>query len=762
MKFYKKVFLLTGLFVFFISSAFSKSESAVVNKKRPKVALVLSGGGAKGLAEIPLLEALEEEGIPIDMVLGTSMGSLLGALYSAGYSPKEIRRFMTELDLVSIISEWPQPVYRVPASAFSTSNDNYFSIPFSLMQAKFGAAPGFLGDQQILNLLSTYLSKVGDIEDFDELSIPYRAVAVDVSTGKEVFYKNGSLVRAVRGSMSLPGVWVPALMSDGTYVMDGGLQNNLPVQLARDCGADIIIAMDVASSIYKNPEEIDDLLSVGIQIFNLIISTNAVAQHKLADLLLIPDLSEFSTLDFSRPQAVIEAGELCVKNNRQAIHEIALQLQKQGVVLQKKDYDRVSTYSSLKAKKIERFVIKDISFTEKGPLPSESSFKKFIGKELDEKTALKLTDTLAKFRKSYHLASFSFEAKAGSDSEHCIVEITANHYRPRLSKMFFGGNPSAGFTNVSASNNKLRFYVVPDFTAGFHLVNDVELISHLYFGNTSGFDLSVLPYLVKWSDFSVYLDAGAGIAYGSLEPASNIAFDERLTDDDIGLYFHAGLQFRFIDEVTLSAGLRYDYTYLNSCDDNMNLPYIYFDSVLNTFEDELTDFKGIKIDALVKAGGYKEEVPFFSTEVMYRQVFELLRNRTALGIELKGANVHFPYQLNSGYGDFGGFFGMCGYPQFTYKRDFAIAGLSLNQKLFSPFGVPVHMILQAKAGIKDSYDPYKDNYAPSDTWFDGLHDIKQVIGGAGMYFVIKTPPGNIYFGASFNSNCSYTICAGLM
>ena len=264
MKAYKKVISFMTVLVLLSWNLHSQSGNGSASKKRPKVALVLSGGGAKGLAEIPLLEALEEEGIPVDMVLGTSMGSLLGSLYCAGYSPKEIRSFMTELDLVSIISEWPQPSLRVPAYALTTKNDNYFSLPFSLSQTKVGAAPGFLGDQKILNMLSTYLSKVGDIDDFDKLAVPFRAVAVDVSTGKEVVYKSGSLVRAVRGSMSLPGVWVPALMSDGTYVMDGGLQNNLPVRLAIESGADIVIAMDVASSVYKNPEEIDDYLSVGI------------------------------------------------------------------------------------------------------------------------------------------------------------------------------------------------------------------------------------------------------------------------------------------------------------------------------------------------------------------------------------------------------------------------------------------------------------------------------------------------------------------
>lgn len=761
MKVYKKVITILTVFIFLVWNLYSQSGNGSSSKKRPKVALVLSGGGAKGLAEIPLLEALEEEGIPVDMVLGTSMGSLLGSLYCAGYSPKEIRAFMTELDLVSIISEWPQPSLRVPAYAMSTKNDNYFSLPFSLSQTKVGAAPGVLGDQKILNMLSTYLSKVGDVEDFDKLAVPFRAVAVDVSTGKEVVYKSGSLVRAVRGSMSLPGVWVPALMSDGTYVMDGGLQNNLPVRLAVESGADIVIAMDVASSVYKNPEEVDDLLSVGIQIFNMIISTNAVAQHKLADLLLIPDLREFSTMDFSRPRQIIEAGELCVKNNRDAIHQIALQLEKQGVVLEKKDYDRVSTYDSLKVKTIEKFVIRDIGFKEKVPLPSEDRFKKFIGKKLDLATTEELVRLLDDLRMSYHLASFSFEAKAGSDDEHCTIEILANHYGYQLSKLFFGGNPSAGITNVH-NDSEVRFFVVPDFTAGVHLLGNVELLAHLSFGNTNEFDFSLLPYFAEWEDFSIRFDAGAGAYFGSLEPATNIIDEDRYTDDDKCFSVHGGLQFRFIDRITASAGIRYDYSYINSSDERISFPYLYFDGVFNTFNDDLTDFKGFKLEALVKGGGYGDGVPYYSFEIMYRHRFELLCNRTSLGFELRGANVHFPYELNSGYGDFGGFYGMCGYPQFTYKRDFAIAGITFNQKLFSIMGIPVHVIVQGKAGIKDNYDPYECRSEPSDAWFSGFDSYEQIIGGGALYFVLKTPPGNVYIGGSFNSNGQYTVSVGLM
>ncbi|MBO4404345.1 MAG: patatin-like phospholipase family protein [Treponema sp.] len=739
----------------FAASVYLPAQSA--HNKTPKVALVLSGGGAKGLAEIPLLEALEEEGIKPDMVLGTSMGALLGSLYAAGYSPKEIRETALSLDMVDIISEWPVPERRVPAYAFSTHNDNLAGFEFSLFDIKLGSAPGILGDQKILVLLDSLLAKVGGIEDFDKLSIPYRAVTTDVSTGKELILKSGSLVKAVRGSMSLPGVWVPARMDDGTYVMDGGLENNLPVRAAREMGADIIIAMDVASSIYTDPTSLDDLVSTGIQIFNLIISTNAVAQHKMADLLLIPHLEEFSTMDFSQPEQIILAGQKCVEENREAIHQIALMLKQKGVPVIPQSYDRESVYSQLPDRVVEKIKIKDISFKEKIPLPSEKEFAKFSGKPLDSTAHKKLSLLLEKLRTRYHLASLSYEVKNGSDENHCMLEIQANHYNQDLSKIFFGGNPALEATN-HANGSKFKVSAVTDFTTGFYITSPVELISHFSFGKTCSADFSVLPKIAKWHDASIHADAGCSFYEGSLGPKGSTSFS---TDDDLGFSAHGGIQFQYIDMITSSAGIKYDYNYLNKSASNFHLTYLYFDSIIRTLKNEHTDFSGFKVDLLFKSGKDQNGENLFSAQAQYRQKFELLYERTAVGLFLKGANVRSPYELNSGYADFGGTNGMCGYPTFTYQRDFFIAGIEFEQKLFSIAGLPVVLLLEGKAAIKDDYDPCTNEQSPDNDLFHGFEGFDSIIGGWGIYFAVKVSSFNIILGGSANSRGKYTVTVGI-
>ncbi|MBQ0040361.1 MAG: patatin-like phospholipase family protein, partial [Treponema sp.] len=236
---------------------------------RPKVALVLSGGGAKGIAEIPLLEAIEKEGIRPDMVLGTSMGALIGALYASGYTPKEIRETILSLNYFDILSERPMTMERVPPEAFSQRSNSDMALSFSIMEKRIGSAPGIIGDQKILCELNNHMSRVLAIDDFDRLPIPFRCVATDVSSGEAIVVKSGSVVEAVRASISLPAVFTPAPVGDGRYTMDGGLRNNLPVKLARDMGADIVIAMDVASVTDMDPKELTDMGSITEQLISL-------------------------------------------------------------------------------------------------------------------------------------------------------------------------------------------------------------------------------------------------------------------------------------------------------------------------------------------------------------------------------------------------------------------------------------------------------------------------------------------------------------
>lgn len=174
---------------------------------KPTVVLVLSGGGARGLAHIAVLEALEAEGIPIDMVLGASMGSLVGGLYSSGYTPKEIRRLLEETDLVGLFSEPALDTVRNQNTAFSYMHDHVFSLGFG--EKALGDGPSLIGDQKILELLGYLFAKYPNTIDFDDLPIPFRCVSADALTGERIVHESGSLVSAIRSSISIPLVFSP-------------------------------------------------------------------------------------------------------------------------------------------------------------------------------------------------------------------------------------------------------------------------------------------------------------------------------------------------------------------------------------------------------------------------------------------------------------------------------------------------------------------------------------------------------------------------
>ncbi len=255
---------------------------------KPTVVLVLSGGGARGLAHIAVLEALEAEGIPIDMVLGTSMGSLVGGLYSSGYTPKEIRRLLEETDLVGLFSEPALDTVRNQNTAFSYMHDHVFSLGFG--EKALGDGPSLIGDQKILELLGYLFAKYPNTIDFDDLPIPFRCVSADALTGERIVYESGSLVSAIRSSISIPLVFSPYPYEENRLVVDGGVVDNLPIALARSLGADIVIASDVNALQFQSYEELENLSAMAVQTVFLLTQEKATMQHPLADLLFLPDL----------------------------------------------------------------------------------------------------------------------------------------------------------------------------------------------------------------------------------------------------------------------------------------------------------------------------------------------------------------------------------------------------------------------------------------------------------------------------------------
>ena len=284
------------------------SSHAAEQAKRPRIGLVLGGGGAKGAAHIGVLKVLEELKVPIDYIGGTSMGALVASMYASGMSPEEIERTVTALDWDDLFTDSP------PRSEidFWRKRDDYTILSALELGVKNGSLRtplSVIAGQKTGLLFETILMPVSNITDFDKLPTPYRAVASDLETGDTVVLKSGRLADAARASMSVPGVFPPVEVN-GRFLSDGGIVRNLPVDVVRDMGADIIIAVDVGQNL-PSREKLVSPMAIANQMVDIMIKENVKTQIdelEKNDIFIHPDLGTISSGDFKRGKEAIERG----------------------------------------------------------------------------------------------------------------------------------------------------------------------------------------------------------------------------------------------------------------------------------------------------------------------------------------------------------------------------------------------------------------------------------------------------------------------
>ena len=276
---------------------------------RPKVGLVLGGGGARGAAHVGVLKVIEREQIHIDYIAGTSMGAIIGALYASGNSAAEIEEILRTIDWQLALSD------KGPRSAHSIAskkNDVEFAVSLEagLKNGKVGFPTGLLQGQQLELLLRRLYADVDHIRNFDELPIPFRAVATDLATMQPVVFNSGDLPTAVRASMSVPGAFEPVAYKD-MLLVDGGIVDNVPADVARAMGADVLIIVDVRTPL-SPASELNSIGAVLNQVINGLMA--AETDHVLStlgpdDILILPDLRSLKSSDFPGSPKAIPWGE---------------------------------------------------------------------------------------------------------------------------------------------------------------------------------------------------------------------------------------------------------------------------------------------------------------------------------------------------------------------------------------------------------------------------------------------------------------------
>lgn len=294
------------LIVVLLSFVFCQNLIAQTNDSitRPRVGVVLSGGGAKGFAHIGVLKVIEESGLPIDYIAGTSMGSIVGGLYSIGYSPETMIRLVKEQNWDAVMSD------AIPRKYISIDDkilDRHYLATFPFRNRKIEMKSAIYDGAMVNLLLARLTSPVYNIRNYSELSVPFLCVAADIETAEAYEMTRGNLQRSIRASMSIPFYFTPVEV-DGRLLIDGGMRNNFPVHNLRDKGLDIIIGVNVQRDFRKK----DDLNSLAKILDQMIAMTDIDANMKAqedVDIHIKPNLSNFGMMDFNYYDTIIALGE---------------------------------------------------------------------------------------------------------------------------------------------------------------------------------------------------------------------------------------------------------------------------------------------------------------------------------------------------------------------------------------------------------------------------------------------------------------------
>ncbi len=299
---------------------FATFNAGAYNNNRPKIGLVLSGGGARGLAHIGVLRALEEKRIPIDYIAGTSIGSIVGGLYATGMSTDDLEWVVKSIDWDRVFRPTTDRVNQ-NYSAKQADKDYFVDLEFGLSKTGPSSGKGFAGGQQIMLELQRIVGSI-KTQDFDKFPIPFRAVATDLNAAEPYVINHGDLAMAMRASMAIPLVFGP-VKYQGRFLADGGILNNLPVDVVKQMGADIVIAVNISSPLNKIDEN-SSVISVSYQSVDVALVQNTIQSLGLADIVIAPTLKDLGAGDFDKYPEFIEAGIKSVKTKSLVLDHLSL------------------------------------------------------------------------------------------------------------------------------------------------------------------------------------------------------------------------------------------------------------------------------------------------------------------------------------------------------------------------------------------------------------------------------------------------------
>jgi predicted acylesterase/phospholipase RssA len=522
----KSGLLLSLILLVFLSSLYAQ-DFPDRQRPYPQVALVLSGGAALGIAHIGVLKVLEETGIPLDLVVGNSMGSLVGGLYAAGYSPGDMEELVSEINWNWLFNQDDS----YGGSRLIDTDNKILTLEFD----KYGISNsnGLVSDQKIYSMLSRLTYRVSMVNDFENLLIPFKALAVDLQNGNEVVMDHGSLGLALRASMSIPVIF-PPVSAYGGILVDGGVLNNNPVDVAVRWGADIIISVNVENFQSMEPEDLANISDVANQTIKVLLNQSKAAQAsaKYVTLQINPDLSRFSRLDFFRARDLALKGEQAARDQLGELTSLAEEIRRHRP-LEKKDWRRRGDYFYFAEP-----VFDSVKLSPSGRIPSgylDRAFRNQTSQRVDFK---KIERSVEEITARGDFASLFYSLEPDSSGGYALV-LAGHPSRARAHDLYFGLNfDMISGTKTAMEGEALFALNLRDLTgAGSDWFN-----SFTYFIN-EGLELN-FSYTQPVTSFLKFQTILAG-AYRYSHVSA------RSTDDELSSYFSfdggINLEFCFLD-----------------------------------------------------------------------------------------------------------------------------------------------------------------------------------------------------------------------
>jgi NTE family protein len=425
---------------------------------------VLSGGGARGAAHVGVLKVLEQLHIPIDAIAGTSMGAVVGGLYASGLSPREIEAIMTSLNWQDAFRDRP-PREDLTFRRKQEDQDFLVKFPLGVRSGRIQLPKGLIQGQKLTQTLRRLTLPVARITNFDELPTPFRAVATDLETGDAVIMGSGDLTTAMRASMSAPGVFSP-VERDGHLLVDGGVVENLPIDVAKAMGVDILIVVDVGAPLLKR-DKLSSAPVISNQMLAILIQHNSreqLAKLTTKDVLIEPTLGDTSSFDFGIVARVIATGEIAGHAAQSRLEALSVSSQEFDSYVAKRDEARRQSPPDIDFVKIDEG-------SERYSNRLDRLFKDVIGKPLDP-------DAVARHMTTVYgqgdLESLDYRVVEGDDDKYgLLLDAKRNSWGPNYVR--FGLSLQDDFQGNSSYNAAARFVLSEITVPGGEWVWDLQV-----------------------------------------------------------------------------------------------------------------------------------------------------------------------------------------------------------------------------------------------------------------------------------------------